>query len=177
MPLYTWHKVHAGLIDAELHGGVAEARPVMLGMAGYLATILEGLDDAAMQKLLAAEHGGLNDSYAETSCADRRSALAAPRRAHPRPQDPRSAAAGRNILPGLHANTQIPKLIGLARLHELTGDPRHAAAARFFRETVIDRHSYVIGGNSEREHFREPGVIARRHHRAHLRERATATTC
>ncbi|RHW18910.1 glycoside hydrolase family 127 protein [Sphingomonas gilva] len=160
VPLYTWHKVHAGLIDAERHGGIAEARPVMLGMAGYLATILEGLDDAAMQKLLAAEYGGLNESYAETHALTRdpRWLRLAERIRDRKILDP--LAAGRNILPGLHANTQIPKLIGLARLHELTGDPNHAAAARFFRDTVVERHSYVIGGNSEREHFREPGVIA-----------------
>ena len=45
---------------------MTEAMPVMLAMASYLGTILEALDDARMQKLLAAEHGGFNDSYAET---------------------------------------------------------------------------------------------------------------
>ena len=68
----------------------------------------------------------------------------------------------RDILPGLHANTQIPKLIGLARLYELTGDERHARAARFFRDTVARHHSYVIGGNSEREHFGPPDTFASR---------------
>src|SRR3546814_5128010 len=66
-PLFrSWHKVHAGLIDAYRIGHVEAALPVMLGMAGYLATILEGLDDAEMQTLLAAEYGGLNESYADT---------------------------------------------------------------------------------------------------------------
>jgi len=160
VPLYVWHKVHAGLIDAERYGGLAAARPVMLGMAGYLATIIEGLDDAKLQTLLAAEHGGLNESYAETHAltGDPRWLAVAERIRHRAVLDP--LTEGRNILPGLHANTQIPKLIGLARLHELTGDPRHAAAARFFHRTVIDRHSYVIGGNSDREHFGQPGAIS-----------------
>ena len=69
-------------------------------------------------------------------------------------------AAKQNDLPGLHANTQIPKVIGIARLHELTGNAGDGVAARFFHDTVTGKHSYVIGGNSEREHFREPGVIA-----------------
>lgn len=160
VPLYVWHKVHAGLIDAERYGGLAAARPVMLGMAGYLATIIEGFDDAKLQTLLAAEHGGLNESYAETHAltGDPRWLAVAERIRHRAVLDP--LTEGRNILPGLHANTQIPKLIGLARLHELTGDPRHAAAARFFHRTVIDRHSYVIGGNSDREHFGQPGAIS-----------------
>lgn len=160
VPIYVWHKVHAGLIDAERLGGVTAARPVMLGMAGYLATIIEGLDDAKLQTLLAAEHGGLNDSYAETYAltGDPRWLRVAERIRHKKVLDP--LTEGKNILPGLHANTQIPKLIGLARLHELTGNPRHADAARYFHKTVIDHHSYVIGGNSDREHFGEPGIIS-----------------
>jgi len=160
VPLYTWHKVHAGLIDAVRFGGLDAAMPVMLGMAGYLATILEGLDDAQMQRLLAAEHGGLNDSYAETYAlsGDPRWLRLAERIRHRAVLDP--LTEGRNILPGLHANTQIPKLIGLARIHELTGDPRHARAARFFHQTVVRHHSYVIGGNSDREHFGPPDRLA-----------------
>ena len=160
VPLYTWHKVHAGLIDAYRLGGVAEALPVMLRMADYLAAILEGLSDAQMQKLLAAEYGGLNDSYAETfELTGNPRYLALARSIRDRKiLDP--LTAGRNILPGLHANTQIPKVIGLARLHELTGDPRDAAAARFFHTTLVGDHSYVIGGNSEREHFSPPDVLS-----------------
>ena len=71
-------------------------------------------------------------------------------------------AAGRDILSGLHANTQFPKLIGLARLYEESGDERHARAARFFRDTVARHHSYVIGGNSEREHFGPADTFASR---------------
>ena len=162
VPIYTWHKVHAGLIDAVRLGDLAEAMPVMLGMAGYLGTILEGLDDAQMQKLLAAEHGGLNDSYAETYAltGNPRWRRLAERIYHRKVLAP--LAAGKDDLPGLHANTQIPKLIGLARLYELTGEQRHADAARFFHKTVAEHHSYVIGGNSEREHFGPPDQISTR---------------
>ena len=168
VPLYTWHKVHAGLIDAVRFGDVAEAMPVMLAMAGYLGTILEGLDDTQMQKLLAAEHGGLNDSYAETYAltGDPRWRRISQRIYHQKVLAP--LAAGTDDLPGLHANTQIPKLIGLARLYELTGEQRHANAARFFHRTVAEHHSYVIGGNSEREHFGPPD---------HISTRITERTC
>lgn len=33
-------------------------------------------------------------------------------------------AEGKDILPGLHSNTQIPKIIGSARQYELTGNPK-----------------------------------------------------
>ena len=168
VPLYVWHKVHAGLIDAYRWGGIAEARPVMLAMAAYLGDIVERLDEAKLQLLLQAEHGGLNDSYAETYAltGDPRWLRLAERIRHRKVLDP--LTEGRDVLPGLHANTQIPKLIGLARLHELTGNSRHAAAARFFHAAVTERHSYVIGGNSEREHFGAPGALG---------DRITERTC
>jgi DUF1680 family protein len=162
VPLYTWHKVQAGLIDAHRHAGVEGAMPVLLGMAGYLATILEGLDESQMQKLLACEHGGLNEAYADTYAltGNPRWLRLAERIRDRRVLDPLTER--KDILPGLHANTQIPKLIGLARLHELDGDPRHATAARFFFDIVTRHHSYVIGGNSEREHFGPPDTLSTR---------------
>ncbi|GAA4777224.1 glycoside hydrolase family 127 protein [Stakelama sediminis] len=160
VPLYTWHKVHAGLIDAYQVGRVDAAMPVMLGMAGYLATILEGLDDAQMQKLLASEYGGLNESYANTYAltGDERWLRVAEKIYDRKVLDP--IEAQQDKLAGLHANTQIPKIIGLARIHELTGDRAPEVAATFFHRAVTQHHSYVIGGNSEREHFGPPDAIA-----------------
>ena len=160
VPLYTWHKVHAGLIDAYQTGKVEPALPAMLGMAGYLATILEGLSDAQMQTLLKAEHGGLNESYANTYAitGDPRWLRLAQAIDDRRVLDP--LALENDTLAGLHANTQIPKLIGLARIYELTGNSRGRTAARFFRDTVARHHSYVIGGNSEQEHFGRPDQLS-----------------
>lgn len=156
VPLYTWHKVQAGLIEAVRTARIAEAMPVLTGMADYLGTIIEGLDDEQLQTLLKAEYGGLNEAYADLHALDGNPRwLALARRIRDaRVLDP--LAERRNILPGLHANTQIPKLVGLARLYELTGEPGDAIAARFFHETVAAHHSYVIGGNSDREHFTPP---------------------
>jgi len=153
VPVYTWHKVQAGLIDAYRLAGNRKALPILTAMAGYLATIVEGLDDTQIQNLLRAEHGGINEAFADTYAltGNPRWLRVAEKLRHKAVLDP--LTSGRDVLPGLHANTQIPKVLGLARLHELTGNPAHAAAARFFHETVTHHHSYVIGGNSEREHF------------------------
>src|SRR3546814_15835144 len=70
-----------------------------------------------------------------------------------------------------HANTQVPKLIGLARIHELTGEPAKATAASFFWDRVVHHHSYVIGGNADREYFFEPDTTAQ-----HITE-ATCEPC
>jgi len=69
---------------------------------------------------------------------------------------------GRDELAGKHANTQIPKGIGQARLYEAAGDANGRDIARFFWERVVDHHSYVIGGNSDSEHFGLPDQRAKR---------------
>jgi len=162
VPLYTWHKVHAGLIDAIRFGGIDDARTVLVGMSDYLAGVFDALTDEQVQKLLVSEHGGLNETYADTFAltGNPRYLKLAGRIRHRAVLDP--LAQGRDVLPGLHANMQIPKVIGLARLYELTSKPSDAAAARFFHQTVTKHHSYVIGGNSEREFFGEPGQLSGR---------------
>jgi DUF1680 family protein len=74
-------------------------------------------------------------------------------------------------LNGLHANTQIPKMIGAARQYELTGDKRDEDIASFFWDRVALHRSYVIGGHSDREHFFATNDFAR-----HLTAE-TAETC
>ncbi len=160
VPLYTLHKVHAGLIAAHQLAATPGALDVVRRLSGYFATIVEGLSDDELQRLLACEHGGINESFAELHAitGEPRWLTLATRLRHRVVIEP--LADGHDALAGLHANTQIPKLVGLARLYELAGAPRDAAAARFFHQTVRDRHSYVIGGNSDREHFGPPGQIA-----------------
>jgi len=169
VPVYTWHKVHAGLLDAHDLAATPGALDVAVGLAGYFAGVIDGLSDEQVQKILAAEHGGINEAYAQTYAltGDARWLKVARRLRHNAVLDP--IASERDELAGLHANTQIPKVIGLARLHEVAGDdPGEAVAARFFHQAVTRDHSYVIGGNSDREHFGRPRQIAR-----HMAE----TTC
>ncbi|MBB5710233.1 glycoside hydrolase family 127 protein [Sphingomonas xinjiangensis] len=160
VPVYTWHKVHAGLIDAHGLAGNARAQPILVGLAGYFGGIVEGLADDQVQQILRAEHGGINEAYADTFAitGDPRWLRLAERLRHKAVLDPLTEQQDK--LAGLHANTQIPKVIGLARLHELTGDAAHATAARFFHTTVTQHHSYAIGGNSDREHFGQPDQLA-----------------
>ena len=81
-------------------------------------------------------------------------------------------AESRDPLDGLHANTQIPKVIGFQRIFELTGDERYGAAARFFWQTVVERRSFVTGGHGDGEHFFPPSEFAK-----HLPSAKTMETC
>ncbi|MFZ2995818.1 glycoside hydrolase family 127 protein [Sphingobium sp.] len=168
VPIYALHKIVAGLIDAHQLAGRKAALPIAIGVAGYFATIVEALSDEQVQQILSVEHGGILESYAELYAltGNPRWLSVAKRLRHHSVVDP--LMRGEDKLAGLHANTQIPKVIGLARLYEVGGDAHDADAARFFHRTVLNRHSYVIGGNSEREHFGQPD---------HQGEQLTTATC
>jgi hypothetical protein len=159
-PLYTVHKLFAGLLDVHQAWGNRQALQVALGLARYFDRLLAALDDNQMQQMLACEYGGLNESFAElyARTGDRRWLEIAERLYDHKVLDPLTASV--DDLPNIHSNTQIPKLIGLARIHELTGEPAKARAARFFWEQVTGHHSYVIGGNGDREYFFDPDAIA-----------------
>jgi len=159
-PLYNIHKTFAGLFEAQDHCGNAQAQEVAVGLGRYFQRIFAALSDEQMQAVLACEYGGLNESYAElfARTGDRQWLIVAQRIHDRRVLDP--LARREDDLPNLHANTQIPKIIGLARIHELTGTQESGIAARFFWDTVTRHHSYVIGGNADREYFFAPDAIS-----------------
>lgn len=160
-PLYTVHKLFAGLLDVHGGWGNAQALDVTVKLGGYFAKVFAALDDPQMQTVLGCEYGGLNESFAELyqRTGDRQWLALAERIYDRKVLDP--LVAGQDKLANFHANTQVPKLIGLARIHEITGKSEPAKGARFFWDTVTGHHSYVIGGNADREYFSEPDTIAR----------------
>ncbi|MEO7975638.1 beta-L-arabinofuranosidase domain-containing protein, partial [Flavobacterium sp.] len=56
-------------------------------------------------------------------------------------------------LTGLHANTQIPKVIGYEKIGHLTHNADWENAAEYFWHNVTEKRSVAFGGNSYREHF------------------------
>jgi uncharacterized protein len=160
-PFYNWHKLLAGLLDADRYCSVRQAVRIAERLGSYIAGIFAPLTAEQIQAVLACEYGGLNESFAELYARtgnDRWLGLA--RLIYDRKVlDP--LARRTDSLANVHANTQIPKLIGLARLYELTGEPQYAEASAFFWETVTAQYTYVIGGNGDREYFQTPCSISR----------------
>jgi len=112
--------------------------------------------------MLACEHGGMNEVLAELyAVTGEERYLALSRKFHHEAiLGPLSRAE--DILPGKHANTQFPKIIGCARRWELTGAGRDRAIAEFFWQRVVYHHSYATGGNSDHEYFGPPDRLADR---------------
>jgi len=159
-PLYSLHKLFAGLLDADKYCGNTKAIAVAVGFGGYIEKVFAALDDEQTQKLLNCEYGGLNESFAElySRTKDPRWLALSEKIYDRRMLDPMKA--GEDKLANNHANTQVPKVVGLARLHELTGRADDGKAAAFFWQRVTQHHSFAIGGNADREYFFEPDTIA-----------------
>jgi DUF1680 family protein len=162
VPFYTLHKELAGLRDAYRLCGNTNALVVERALADFIGQTLSHLNHDQMQKILACEHGGMNevlaDLYADTG--DESYLQLARRFYHEAVLVP--LTEHKDILDGLHANTQIPKLIGLADLYELTGDTNDRSAAMFFWDRVVNHHSYVSGGDGLDEHFGPPDKLNNR---------------
>jgi DUF1680 family protein len=161
-PWYVHHKVLAGLLDADELCGNKKALDVALKFADWAFDITKGLTPEQWQTMLGTEYGGMNESLAELYArAKRPEDLELARKFYDhRVLDP--LAEGRDELAGKHSNTQIPKIIGLARLYELTGKPEDQQAARFFWKTVVGHHTYAIGGNSNGEYLGPPDKLSDR---------------
>ena len=160
VPLYNIHKTYAGLRDAYLYAHSDLARQMLIDLTDWMIDITSGLSDSQMQDMLRSEHGGLNETFADVAeiTGDKKYLELARRFSHKVILDPLIKDEDR--LNGMHANTQIPKVIGYKRVAEVSKDDKdwnHAAewdhAARFFWNTVVNHRSVCIGGNSVREHF------------------------
>lgn len=153
VPLYNIHKIYAGLRDAYLVYGSKDAGEMFIGLTEWMYKLTEGLTDAQIQQMLNSEHGGLNEVFADAAqiSGDMRYLELAKRFSHRKVLDP--LLEGKDCLTGMHANTQIPKVIGYKRIADIEGNQEWDKAAGFFWETVVENRSITIGGNSVCEHF------------------------
>ena len=155
VPWYNLHKVYAGLRDAWIYAGNRDARAMLIALSDWAIALTNHLTDQQMQTMLRSEHGGMNEVLADVAAmtGDKKYMDLAIRFSHQAILQP--LEAGRDQLTGLHANTQIPKVIGFKRIGDLTGRQDWQRAAQFFWQTVHDHRTVAIGGNSVKEHFHD----------------------
>ncbi|MEJ2005842.1 MAG: glycoside hydrolase family 127 protein [Cyclobacteriaceae bacterium] len=153
VPLYNIHKLYAGLRDAYLIGEISKAKPMLIALTDWMIDVTKDLTDEQVQEMLISEHGGLNEVFADVYAitGDRKYMDLAHRFSDRRILDP--LLHEEDVLTGMHANTQIPKVIGYNRIGILEGDEEWISSARYFWGNVTEKRTVSIGGNSVREHF------------------------
>lgn len=153
VPWYNLHKVFSGLRDAYLYADNQQAKAMLIKFSDWMVTLSAKLTDQQLQTMLRTEYGGLNETLAdvyEITGKDKYLDLAK-RYTEIKLLNP--LLAKEDKLTGLHANTQIPKIVGVARIAELNKDKSWLDSADYFWHQVVGERTVSIGGNSVREHF------------------------
>ncbi|MCF7974783.1 MAG: glycoside hydrolase family 127 protein [Phycisphaerae bacterium] len=156
VPWYNVHKTFAGLRDAYQLAGKQKARTLLVGLGDWCLKVTSGLTDEQMQRMIGMEYGGMNEVMADVYAitGEEKYRQAAIRFNHRAVFDPLVRHEDR--LTGLHANTQIPKIVGMERIAALTGNAEEHSGAEFFWQTVTQHRCVAFGGNSVSEHFNDP---------------------
>ncbi len=177
VPWYTLHKIFAGLRDAHLYTNSAAALAVLVKLSDWAIATTDKMSDEQFERMLRTEHGGMNEVLADvfSLTGQEKYLMLAERFCHRLLLEPLSES--RDSLNGLHSNTQIPKVIGFARLYELTGKEIYQQAAQFFWQTVVNNRSFATGGNADDEHFFPRATSRSTSVRPRRWKRVAAITC
>ncbi|WP_419214082.1 beta-L-arabinofuranosidase domain-containing protein [Maribacter sp. X9] len=153
VPLYNIHKLFAGLIDAYHYTGSEKAKTIVIKLGDWFIDLIEPLSEEQIQNILKTEHGGITESFADlySITKDEKYLETAKKLIHKNFLEP--LLHKEDKLTGLHANTQIPKVIGYEKVAELTNNEELSEAVKFFWRDVAQTRSVAFGGNSVAEHF------------------------
>ncbi len=155
VPWYCQHKIMAGLRDAYIYGGNTMAKTVFLKLCDWAINVTSRLSDTQMQQMLDTEHGGVNESLLDAyQLSGNSKYLTAAKRFTHQTMLNGLQTLNTTFLDNRHANTQVPKYIGMERIAEQDPDATtYAKAATNFWTDVAQNRTVCIGGNSMYEHF------------------------
>lgn len=159
VPWYNLHKIFKGLTDAYSVTEDQTVLRVLLRFADWACDGLSDFSDEDFEKMLEYEHGGMNEVFANLYRITKNEKYLCFAEKFTHKKLFRFLLKGEDKLDGWHANTQIPKVTGMAAIYAAAPETHkeyRTAAENFWRFVTQDR-SYAIGGNSDKEHFEEKG--------------------
>jgi uncharacterized protein len=152
-PFYTFHKIMAGLLDMYLLAGNSDALKIAEGMAQWAQDFMGSFSIDQRLRMLRTEYGGMNEVLVNLAAVTKKDRYIEAARLFEQPGFLDPLAERRDELKGLHANTHVPKIIGAARMYEVTGDRRYREIAEYFLAEVVAARNYAIGNTSLDEHW------------------------
>jgi hypothetical protein len=159
-PFYTYHKIMAGLVDMYLLAGNADALAIAEGMGQWSQDFMVGISTDQRQRMLRTEYGGMNEVLVNLAAITHKERYLDAAHLFEQPGFLDPLTERRDELQGLHANTHVPKIIGAARMYEVTGDRRYRDIAEYFLGEVLAARNYAIGNTSLDEHWKTlPGQL------------------
>ena len=164
VPWYTMHKILAGVTDAYEVAGNEKALEIANSLGVWISNRANKWSTTTNNKVLSIEYGGMNDAlyqlYKVTNYSNKEVFKTAAHKFDETSLFESVLAGTSNILNNKHANTTIPKFLGaLCRYETDNTQTKYLQYAEAFWQMVIDRHTYITGGNSEDEHFGADNVL------------------
>jgi DUF1680 family protein len=153
-PFYTYHKIMAGLLDMYVLTGNEDALQLAEGMARWAGEYFQGISAEQRQRMLRTEYGGINEALVNLAALTKKERYLDVAHLFEQPSFLDPLANRRDELQGLHANTHVPKIIGAARMYEVTGDRRYREIAEYFLGEVLAARNYAIGNTSLDENWK-----------------------
>lgn len=154
VPWYNLHKLFAGLKDAYEIAHNQQAKAVLIKLGNWAYNLLSAMSAEQVSRMLKTEYGGMNAVSADMYDLTGNQKFLKLAYLFSQPAFVHDLAKHRDNLTGLHANTQIPKVIGFEKIAQITpASSAYAKAADFFWETVVYHRTLATGGNSVHEHF------------------------
>ncbi len=161
VPWYTMHKIVAGLLDCYVLAGNEKALATAKRLGDWIANRANSWNEALQRVVLDTEYGGMNDvMYELYKVTGKESYREAAHQFDEVDLFEAVLSGADNVLNAKHANTTIPKFLGaLCRYEVDSSEKRYFEYATSFFDMVLQRHTYVTGGNSEDEHFGADNVL------------------
>jgi DUF1680 family protein len=159
-PLYTLHKLLAGLNDAAELSDVPGASDLGLGLAGYLTARAEAVVKAKgldyWRQCLNLEYGGVAEALRSPGLHEQFEHGA---QLFDKPCFHGPLAAGHDPLQGIHANAHLPLVPGAVARFGVTGEAAFLAGATSFFDLLNATRTYATGGNSYEELWHAPHAL------------------
>ncbi len=162
VPFYCQHKVLAGLRDLAIYtedddtyARATIAKEMFRKMADWSINLVAKLSDDRLQQVLWTEHGGMNETIVDAyKLFGDKKYLTGAKRYSDQGMMNGMTTLSTTFLDNRHANTQVPKYVGFARIaQEDATATNYKNSARNFWQDVVSNRTVCIGGNSVNEHF------------------------
>ncbi len=159
-PYYVLEKLFSGLIDAYRICNNQDALRIATNLADWLEKHMSHITDTELQQIMDEEYGGMNWVLSDMYVITGNEKYLAMSKRWEDDHVTMPIKKGIDVLTGIHANTQFPKMSGLASRYPYTADPADLKGATFFWDRVVGHRTYVTGGNSESEYFWPPDTLS-----------------
>ncbi|EGD46649.1 protein of unknown function DUF1680 [Ruminiclostridium papyrosolvens DSM 2782] len=161
VPWYTMHKIITGLISVYKLAKIETALKIVSRLGEWVFSRTDKWTPEIHANVLAVEYGGMNDCMYELYKISGNEKHCTAAHMFDEIELFKEIHDGKDILNNRHANTTIPKFLGALNRYLAIGEEEqfYLDTCKEFWSIVTNNHSYVTGGNSEWEHFGEPGIL------------------